>query len=339
MKTAAWLSILIVAACPFCAAGCGGPDEYATITFREFETDVVCGRDGTCVDDEGNEVGGMDVVSDGFMSGNASRFSPDGMYVFWSYERGGRYVEVELDVPVNVTGEVPSVTTLREYEGGREVFHTDASRGIVTIVRASRGDATAQGTFELMFTFFGPDGQEGTADDEVRFLRCGTFRLVQADATSQADYTYDEDYRGIWDIGIIIDIVVEDDAPSTTGTYDEAEGCEDDGYDESYEESEGGCEGDTYDDSGDDYDSACGGDSWGEESDGCESGGDTSGDTSGCEGDSSDSGGCDFDCEGDTYYSKRKDAPAGSTSWARMMPLLLPFLLRGILGSRRKRED
>jgi len=338
MKAAAWLSILIVAACPFCAAGCGGSDEYATISFREFQADVVCGRDGTCIDGEGNEVGGMDVVSDGFMSGHVSRFYPDGVYIFWSYERGSRYVEVELDVPVNVTGEVPSVATLREYEGGREVFHTDGSRGIVTIVRASRDDAAVQGTFELMFTFFGPDGQEGTADDEVRFLRCGTFRLAQAAAVSEADYTYDEDYRGIWDIGIIVDIMVEDDDTGPAGTYDEAEGCEDDGTDDGYDEGAGGCEGDTYDDSGDDYDSACGGDGWGEESDGCESDDTVSDDTSGCEGDSSDSGGCDFDCEGDTYYSKQKHASTGSTSWARMMPILLPFLLRGLL-ARRKRED
>jgi len=288
-----------------------------------------------CNDGDGNEVGGENFVVDGFMSPKASRFYPDGLYLFWSYTSGERYVEVELDFPTNVTGVVPSVTALREFVDGEEVFHTDCSRGIVSAAPPGDRGGRMAGSFELMFVCFGPDGAEGTEDDEIRFLRYGMFEITGGQADAYGESCYDDRYRGQWDAGVVFEIWIDDyEDEETPGYYyyDEAEGCEGDTYDDEYDGGEG-CEGDIYEDS-DEYDSGCGGETWDSEGDGCE-GDDWDSDSDGCEGDTSDSsGGCD--CEGDTYYAGRKKKKPGGTSWAHMMPLLVPFFLRRLFGSKRK---
>ena len=73
------------------------------------------------------------------------------------------------------------------------------------------------------------------------------------------------------------------------------------------------------------------------------------GDSDGCEGDTTDSdsgGGCDFSCDGDDYMGKgagteytlsRANRKRRSTSFARFIPLFVPFVLRRVLRSRKKK--
>jgi hypothetical protein len=336
-RTQFTVGVFIAAAAWFlAAAGCSGKgDTQIQVSFMEFRDDVVCGGGAACVDGAGNEVGGTEVTCEGFMSAGASRFSPNGAFLFWSYVSGDRYIEVEIDFPTNVAGDVPSVTSLREFRRGEQVFRTDCSRGIVNVMRTGSIADPRVGSFELMFLYYGPDGTEGTEDDEVRFLRSGLYEPVGSTYSYQDDYYYDEQYRDHWSSGVRFEIWIVQDV-SDEGTYDSTGegGCEGDTYDgDNYDAGEG-CEGDTYDDSGDEYDSGCGDETWDSGGDGCE---DSSGESSGCEGDSSGSSeGCDFDCEGDTYYSRGKQERPAGTSWAGMMPLLVPFLLRGLLGKNKK---
>jgi hypothetical protein len=316
-------------------AGCAGSDELASISFREFTADVVCGSDGTCVDGSGAVSPGRDIACEGFISRQASSFAPQGLFIFWSYEVDGRYVEVELDFPTDAVGQVPSVAVLREYVGGCRVFHTDLSRGMVNLVRSASDSPTLAGSFELMFVDTGEDGMEGTDDDETRFLRHGMFAVSQAyreAAETYPDYYYDYDYRHSWDGGVIFDIWIAPDwseESSVYYAYDEAEGCEGDTWDDTADDydGEGGCEGDTYDEGYDEYDSGCSDETWGDDTGGCDSDSDWD----------SDSGGCDFDCEGDTYYGKKSSRRRGGGSLACLMPLFIPFLLRRLLGSQSRK--
>jgi hypothetical protein len=330
-------------------AGCAGSDDLASVSFREFTTDVLCESDGTCVDGDGRASQGRDIACEGFMSRQASSFAPQGLFLFWSYESGGRYVEVELDFPTDAVGQVPSIAVLREYARGCQVFQTDLSRGMVNLVRAASEAPSLAGSFELMFVDFGQDGVEGTGDDEIRFLRHGTFAVsrhaFQATET-HTDYYYDFDYRHTWDTGVVLDIWISPDWGDETSeyyAYDEAEGCEGDTWDDTNtvddHDGEGGCEGDTYDSGHDEYDSGCGDETWGDDdTGGCESDSDYDSGSGGCDSDwDSDSGGCDFDCEGDTTYGKAKSRKGGGTSLAGLLPVFIPFLLRGLLGSRRKK--
>ena len=317
-------------------AGCGNSDSRAAISFREFAVEVRCGDDGECRDAEGNAVRGTDVFTEGIMSYPASRFAPNGVYLLWNYSRSSDYVEVELDFPTNVNGEVPSVTSLREFSGGDEVFHTDASRGIVQVVARDSRSRPSVGYFDLMFECYGSDGMRSTADDEVRYLRYGTFRAIDSDSGSgyvpyddpYYDPYYDPDYWYRYEPGVRVEIWIVDEGDEDE--YYDGSGCEGDTYGDEYGDS-GGCGDDTYNDNyesdGYDYDddSGC---SW------------DGGNGDGCDGDTSDSdsgGGCDFSCDGDDYTTMKNMKERRSTSLARFMPLFVPFLLRRVLRSRKKK--
>ncbi|MFH1437187.1 MAG: hypothetical protein ABIJ56_15880 [Pseudomonadota bacterium] len=321
-------------------AGCGDSDSRAAIIFKEFDVEVRCSDDGECRDAEGNAVRGTDVSAEGILSGPASRFAPNGVYLLWNYSRGGDYVEVELDFPTDVNGEVPSVTSLREFSGGVEVFHTDASRGTVQVVARDSRSRPAAGFFDLIFEYYGPDGMESTGDDEVRFLRYGAFEAIDSDSQRgfdpyddpyddpYYDPYYDREFRDRYEPGVRVEIWIMDEGDDYE--YNDESGCEGDTYGDDYGDS-GGCDGDAYDD---DYD---GDDSDYDDGSGCSWDG---GSGDGCDADTADSdsgGGCDFSCDGDDTITMKNSKKRRSTSFARFMPLFVPFLLRRVLRSRKKK--
>ena len=311
------------------AAGACNGDRLTNVVLEEYTVDVTCTADGECTGPGGDPVSGTWVQGDAIASATASLFSPHGTYMYIDYMRGETYVEIEMDFPTDVTGDVPLSAAMREYSGEGRTFESDAASGIIQVAPPGGSNRIpASGGFNLKFVSHGPDGEPGTDDDEVREIRNGRFELEQAPATGD---TYDTGYTdSTWDdpdFGVIIEIWVYPD-----GTYDDyyedepaGSGCEGDTYDDSYDDSydSGGCDGDTYDGTYDDtYDSG-----------GCDSGDWSSSDTdtSGCEGDTfgDTAGGCE--CEGDTAMAARPSRRA----FALFVPVFAIFLTRSLLRRRR----
>ncbi len=305
---------LVALACGSCSG-----DRLTNVVLEEYLVDVTCTADGACTGPGGGPVEGRWVESSAIASSSASLFSPDGTYMYIDYMREGTYVEIEMDFPTDVAGDVPLRAVMREYTGGEPTFASDAASGLIQVAPPGGSNRVpASGGFNLKFVSHGPDGEPSTDDDQVREIRNGRFEL---DVPPAAGEIYDTGYpESAWDdpdFGVIIEIWVT--------VEDEYDDTWDDGYDDGTYDS-GGCEGDTYDEY-DTYDY--------DDSGGCDGGDWTSSDTDsgGCEGDTYDdtSGGFDCDCEGDAAMAARPSRRA----FALFLPVFAIFLTRSLLRRRR----
>ncbi len=295
---------------------CNG-DRLTNVVLEEYLVDVTCTADGGCTGPGGAPVEGAWVESSAIASSSASIFSPHGTYMYIDYMREGTYVEIEMDFPTDVTGDVPLVAVMREYADGEPTFESDAASGVIQLAPPGGSNRVpSTGGFNLKFVSHGPDGEPSTDDDEVREIRNGRFELDVKPASGDA---YDTGYpESAWDdpdFGVIIEIWVYPD-----DTYDDYYvDTPDDTYDS------GGCEGDTYDEEDTVDDSG-----------GCDAGDWTSSDTSsgGCEGDTYDDTSSDVgcDCEGDTAVTARRPS---RRSFALFVPVFAIFLTRSLLRRRR----
>ena len=309
----AWIvmACLLVASC--------SEDTWTNVVFEEYLVDVTCS--GSCVGPDGEAAAGRWVETRAIASTGASIFAPRGTYMYMDYRRDTTYVEIELDFPADMAGEVPLVASMREFDDGEATFESTSARGVIQISPPPRGEVPESGGFNIKFTAPGPDSVEGTDDDEVREIRSGRF---EAASSPPPGVVYEPPYADTsWDdpdFGLIIEIWVTSETDDTTYYEDDtAGGCEGDTYDDSYDDDYSGCSSDTYDDPYYD-DSGCGSDT-------------TFGDSSGCEGDTYDGGtdgGCS--CEGDDTY-------ASSGPDRRALALLLPVLALFSVRSLRRRAD
>ncbi|MBW2261071.1 MAG: hypothetical protein JRG91_03780 [Deltaproteobacteria bacterium] len=313
---------------------CNG-DKLTNVALEEYLVDVTCTADGGCTGPGGTPVEGTWVQSRAIASATASLFSPHGTYMYIDYMRGTTYVEIEMDFPTDVAGDVPLRAVMREYAGGEPTFESDTASGVIQVAPPGGSNRIpAAGGFNLKFVSHGPDGEPSTGDDEVREIRNGRFELDDQPAVGD---TYDVSYpESAWDdpdFGVVIEIWVYPDGEYDDDYYEDdtysSGGCtgdeyQDDTYDDTYDS--GGCEGDTYDDTYDyTYDSG-----------GCDSGDWTSSDTDsgGCEGDTYDdtSGDTGCDCEGDSALTASR--PSRRT-FALFVPVFAIFITRSLLRRRR----
>lgn len=236
-----------------------------------------------------------------YISAEASRFAPDGYYLYMELQRpGGQWAIVELDLPFTGQLDQPPVASYLEYQGAERVFQATRVQGQVEL----QGDQSCpcqDGRLELLFSGPGADGELGTADDRVRRLSRAVFGrgrgLCLQPRTAEVDLQRELDVLALDRCTVSAPPPVSGHDPDPgydPGYYETDVGCaaSDDPY---YDE--GGCEADTYDTGSED--SGCEGDTY-----------DSDYDSGGCEGDSSsssyDSGGCEGDssassssCEGD----------------------------------------
>jgi len=230
-----------------CAASTDLPGRASGLLYDE---DVTC--EGTDCGVPAEPFDGSAVVGE-----DASRFAPDGIYVYaWFWREDGRFVELEIDAPDPQLAIDDPFVEYREWDGDTLVFESDVADGDVT-VDARGEDSEVAGRFSLVL-----EGDEG-----VREIHEGRFTTVPPPPAAP-DYVPptgggggSEPVRdhGTYDDGTTTDVYVEggcvcvaDPGPEPDPTYDSGGGCGGGSTDSSgdYAASDGGgcdgsCEGDT----------------------------------------------------------------------------------------------
>ena len=304
----------------FCLAGaalsCEELETEARVGVRIYDEAVICNENAGCLSLVQSQVPSEDLNVSAYISRQASRFGPGGLYLYFEARRtSGAVALMEMDVPTtNSAGASVRTATYiyREYKGGKKVFDATSVRGKIEVPSSSTCRCQ-DGRLELQFTDHGPDGVLGTPDDRVRRLSRGYFGLISS-SCRYARLTNIEQQKDRVEVAGIGHCPGKSSSSNTNSSssgnssyYDDDPyvGCagypEDDYYyDDEAEDT--GCGGDdTYQE--EDY-SGCEGDSWdsGDSSstEGCEADSTDFGDGGGCEGDSPDigSGGCEGDAPG-----------------------------------------
>jgi hypothetical protein len=296
--------------------GCAQEDVTGRLSCVVYDDEVACDQQG-CVAPDGGVADETPVEATlVLVSNEASRFQPDGVYVYAELPAPAAALGVlELDVPRNGAGE-PFVA-YGEWRGTEPVF--TATRTAGTIVVAPAGDR--RGRFLLRLDDSGPDGELGTADDLVRVLAAGVYGPSGAAAPAEAPLASPAP-PGEDDGAVLIDVIdlVDDLGDVVDPPVDDPGGDPGD---------EGGCGGEDVGDDGSGCDSGSTGDSGGCEGDtgggGCEGdtgggGCDGGGGGGGCDGADLGGGGCDGadfggGCEGD--YARGGARSGGATTTPR----------------------
>jgi hypothetical protein len=311
---------------------CNG-DEPTHVALEEYLVDVSCDASGTCRGADGEVATGNWVEARAIASATASAFRPHGTYMYIDYMRGPTFVELELDFPTDIAGEVPVSATMREWEDGALAFESDAASGVIQMAPPGGSNRIpSAGGFNVRFASFGPDGERSTEDDEVREIRNGRFQLDHAPAAEPYDPATHESYWDDPDFGVVVEIWVYPDGEYDDTYYEDdyyESGCgsdeyygEDAAHDDTYDS--GGCEGDTYEEDPYADSGGCDSDDWSS----------SEYDSGGCEGDTYDeeAGGYGCDCEGDSAVTARGP---GRRAFALFVPAFAIFLTRSVLRRRK----
>jgi hypothetical protein len=302
--------------------GCDSGDVTSRVVATVYETVVPCDGTACIADASGLPATGerFDVV--GVLSGGASRFDP-GLYVYaGGFRTGGVFFELEIDLPAWPGAETRDIdASYREYLAGAPVFRSVLVGGAIAIVSLDGDQGAYAGEFDLVFTDPGGDGAVGTADDEVRSLRLGSFTLSGREPQSRPrpEYTWND---RVW-VDVEVDVVIDDPA------YEYDTGC-DGSAPEGYSEG-AGCEGDTSTDPG--GGAGCTGDTTGDGGGGRGCSGDTGGGGSGCSGDTG-GGGCAGGASPAATSAGRATPRRPNRVLSASFPLLALLLTRAILRRR-----
>ncbi|MEM9194614.1 MAG: hypothetical protein AAGF12_35880, partial [Myxococcota bacterium] len=261
----------------FVLLSCDGRSESGYVELDFYQERVVCLSE-ECLD------GGVapepaEVSTWGFFSTQTSAHTPDGLYVYTTFDTDrGAAAQVEIDVSL-----VDRAATARytEFEDQVPVFSSTSVRGVIRLPVPFDNDCgCSDGQFDLEFVDHGSDEVLGTEDDQVRRLTRARFSWDRAYCVSPVFF------GPLPEAGI--EVRAFDACPTVRNpmTPRDPEPPRPRSRDPYYY---------------DDYDSSCEADCEGDSTSGSSGGGC---DSDSCEGDSSD-GGCDGDsggggCEGDS---------------------------------------
>jgi hypothetical protein len=268
--------LLVLASGVLSMLGCSQEDVSGRLSCVLYEEQVECDSQGCVAPDGGVAVEVPVEATQVVISSEASRFQPDGVYVYAELAAPEAALGVlELDVPRRNAG-VP-YASYEEWRGTEQVFHAARTAGTITV--APVGDQ--RGRFLLRLDDPGPDGVLGTDDDLTRVLASGEYGpSAAASLTAEPLPTPlppgDDDGAVVIDV---IDLILDGADLASSPPVDDP----------------GGSDG---------SESGCGGEDVSQSDPGCDGSGSTSGDASGCDGSGGDSGGCEgggggSGCEGD----------------------------------------
>lgn len=285
------------------AAGCSESDALATLDVVVCEHDALC-ADGVCTVDDA-EVETVRVLARAVESTEGSRFGDAGLFVLATWERDGRWLELEFDVPTDRVGYVDMDIRYEEFDDGAITFRADQVRGRIVLVVPRRGDGLPYAA-HLELRAVSDDGEvrrlhrgrldpdddgdivdPGPPHDEVDWEAEGV-ELMIVDSVTSTTYTPPATTEVEYDWREGVDPFVDAAISSCASVAAESDCSGDDGGGGSYDDDYGG---------GSDY--------FDEESSGC------GGEDASCEGDTGSTGaddpyvdiGTDSGCSGDSADS------------------------------------
>ncbi|MBM4321346.1 MAG: hypothetical protein FJ125_15720, partial [Deltaproteobacteria bacterium] len=179
--------LLIAAVLPLLAANAGCAEEGSVGAYRLelYDRPVQCAAEqNECTDAAGEAVPPERLRGTANVGRLASRFSPDGIYVYLEFRRANGVIGLlELDIPApqaSRSARAQPRLHLLELQGEQVVFRSARALGRVEL--PLEPECLCQdGRLELLFTDPGPDGVQGSPDDRVRrlsraqFSRTGSF--------------------------------------------------------------------------------------------------------------------------------------------------------------------